>query len=197
VSLVEGGAEPALSILFLRGCDPLIVLNLLRAYSGIGLSLGLFKEEFRKWRHRLERMLKRLSEDADELRSIDHYLRLGLDLPHQMDKFREDLEVMISIEESELNQTVLARGGGRQVYLALAARSVEVITKRPRYSKLTEILSAMTGKVLGEDALRKDVANYMVSEVFDSEQFELDLGAIVAQNRTNRYRLTKKGKNRR
>lgn len=186
VSLADKETGSALSKLFWGGCDPVIVLNLLRAYSGIGVSLTTYKKEFTRWHRRIRRLCKRLAEDAKELRSIDEqHLQLDLDLPAQVEECVHDLKGMMAAEKSDVDETILSRGGGRQVYLVNAVRFVQHVTKGPHYSDLTAILCAMTGKSLGEGALRKNVAKWEDSPQFDPEQFKIDLQAIIVQNRAN------------
>lgn len=190
VSVIDGDSGIALTKLFWCGCDPIIVLNLLREYLGIGRAPGPFKESLRQWNDRIEKLCKRLSTDAEELQSIDdEYLRLELDLPRQIRRGVENLKSMITCEKSEVYGLILSRRAGRQNYLALAVRFVEAATKKPHYPELTAIVCALNGSAHEDDLLGKNVRKWEGSELFDAEQFNVDLRAIIAQNHTNLARL--------
>jgi hypothetical protein len=155
--LSDTQARAALATLFCKQCDPLMVLELLRRFSGLGIDFASLRKRMKQILKRVEKLGRRLKEDAKEVRAVEQFLKLGVDFPDEMDEFSQYL---VDIYPSEVKSTVLSRGSGLQAELVDLVRLVEMATGRPHYREIAELLRAIDGKTPSEDDLRKKVENF-------------------------------------
>jgi hypothetical protein len=106
---------------------------------------------------RVNRLSRRLEEDAKEIRAVDQFLKLGFDFPDEMEHCAEYLKGSYT---EEVKSTVLSRGSGLQAELVDAVQLVRMATGRPHYPELAELIRVLSGKPTGEDDLRKTVSNF-------------------------------------
>jgi hypothetical protein len=153
-------AEEALATLFYKQCDPVVVLESLRLYSGDKLDLKSVRRGAQAFVTRTKRLARRLKEDAQEVRSVEERLKLAVNFPKQMDDYADYL---LGLYREEVKGTVLSRGAGLQVELVNAVNFVRTITGRPHFPELVALVRAIGIREPSEGDLRKVVSNFGTS----------------------------------
>jgi hypothetical protein len=159
VSLSEH-VYPPLTTLFRARCDPVKILKLLRAYyAPVDKQARAALEVERKRARKTAASLRKL---AGTVKKYDDKFALLSGLPDDMCGYAEFLErfwVGEGGSPGDLN-TVLRRGGGRQLYLYLACVGIQQLSGKPHYREIAEIAGVLSGSTESEDTIRKMVSRF-------------------------------------
>ena len=178
ISLVPEAVD-ALAELFRKGCEPIVLLDLLWNYSGRGIQLGTIKKRAKDFLKRSHRLAKRLSADAKEVRALHNAFMLNSDAADEMEELSTFLKGAYT---HHLRSTILARGAGLQAELVDAVRLVEKITGREHYSEIATLVGTITGKVRTDEDVRKAVNTFEQESELES-RFSNDLQQMAEQSR--------------
>ena len=148
--------ESTLSLLYLKGCDPVRLLSLLNSYRQ-----PLLDPDGNDHPNDLDKQVlslsKRLAKDAKGIRAVRvrfHALRLAK-VEDEMEEASRQLRVLYeSSVEPDMSR------GSNVAFLTAAVKMVKLATGRPHYAELGALVSILAEKSVDAAMVRINVANF-------------------------------------